>query len=293
MTKFSIDEIREKLRGRMIALELSGNQAAKQIGVSSATISNMLTSQYEDDKLEKISEAMWRKVAAWCGYGLAWRTAETPGFKRVMNICRHAQDKGISKAISDEPGSGKTWALETYTASNPNTYFIACKEHWTVKNFVDKLMQAMGLQVFAGTINEKVDHILEFLNSKTNPLLIIDEADKLRDRALIIVKTFYDDARTGMVLAGTPYFEIRILKGVRSNKMGYKEIYSRVGGEFFHLGHIGEDEVFQICAANDINEEKVIRQIANKAKGDLRRVKAEIEKYELVREKSANKEAVA
>jgi DNA transposition AAA+ family ATPase len=281
MTKFSIDEIREALRRKMGVIKLSGNQAASQIGVSSATISNILLSQLETEKLAKISDAMWRKVASWCGYGMAWHTAETIGYTRVMDICRHAQTKGISKAISDEPGSGKTWALTSYAASNRNCYFIACKEHWTVKSFVEKLMKAIGMQIFVGTITEKIDAIIEYLNGKISPLLIIDEADKLRDRALIIIKTLYDEVRTGIVLAGTPFFEIRILKGCRQNKMGYKEIFSRVGGEFYHLGLIGQDEVFQICAINNIKEEKVIRAIAREAKGDLRRVKAAIELYEL------------
>ena len=281
MTKFSIDEIREALRRKMDVIELNDNQAAKQIGVSSATISNILLSQLETEKLAKINDAMWRKVASWCGYGMAWYTAETIGYTRVMDICRHAQNKGISKAITDEPGSGKTWALTSYKASNRNCFFIACKEHWTVKSFVEKLMKAIGMQVFVGTITEKVDAIIEYLNGKISPLLIIDEADKLRDRALIIIKTLYDEVRTGIVLAGTPFFEIRILKGCRQNKMGYKEIFSRVGGEFYHLGLIGEDEVFQICAINNIKEEKVIRAIAREAKGDLRRVKAAIELYEL------------
>ncbi|MBL4830692.1 MAG: ATP-binding protein [Aliivibrio sp.] len=290
MTKFSIDEIREALRRKMVVMELSGNQAAKQIGVSPATVSNMLLSIYEEYKSAKISDTMWRKVAAWAGYGLTWRSVDLPGYKRVMDICRHAQNKGISKAIADEPGSGKTWALTTYASCNVNCYFIACKEHWTVKNFIEKLMQAIGMQVFPGTITEKVDAVVDFLNSKQSPLLIVDEADKLRDRALIIVKTLYDEARTGIVLAGTPYFEIRILRGCRSNKMGYKEIFSRVGGEFYHLGAIGTDEVFQICLANDIHEEKVIRAIAREARGDLRRVKSAIELYELQKEKITKQE---
>ena len=292
MTKFSIDEIREALRRKMDVLGLSGNQAAKQIGVSAATVSNMLLSINDESKLAKVSDAMWRNVASWAGYGVAWRSAETRGYKRVMGICRHAQNKGISKAIADEPGSGKTWALTTYASSNMNCYFIACKEHWTVKNFVEKIMLAIGMQVFPGTITEKVDAVVDFLNTKQSPLLIVDEADKLRDRALIIVKTLYDEARTGIVLAGTPYFEIRISRGCRSNKMGYKEIFSRVGGEFFHLGAIGTDEIFQICLANDIHEEKVIRAIAREARGDLRRVKSAIELYELSKEKNAKQEEV-
>jgi DNA transposition AAA+ family ATPase len=290
MTKFNVDEIRMALRNKMDVLGLSGNQVARQIGISPATVSNALVSQYEEDKLAKISDTMWRKIASWAGYAMTWRTVELPGYKRVMDICRHAQTKGISKAIADEPGSGKTWSLTTYASSNANCYMLACKEHWTVKNFVEKLMQALGMQVFPGTITEKVDAIVEFLNSKQSPLVIIDEADKLKDRAFIIVKTLQDEADTGLVLAGTPYFEIRITRGCKSNKMGYKEIYSRVGGRFFHLGEITTSEVFQICAANNITNEKVARQIAMQAHGDLRQVKAAIENYELQQEKSATKE---
>lgn len=290
MTKFNIDEIRMALRNKMDVLGLSGNKVAKQIGISPATISNALVSQYEEDKLDKISDTMWRKIASWTGYAITWRTVELPGYKRVMDICKHAQQKSISKAIADEPGSGKTWSLTTYASCNPNCYMIACKEHWTVKTFVEKLMQALGMQIFPGNITEKVDAIVEFLNSKQSPLLIVDEADKLKDRAFIIIKTIQDDAQAGIVLAGTPYFEIRITRGCRSNKMGYKEIYSRVGGRFFHLGDISTNEVFQICAANNITNEKVARQIARQANGDLRQVKAAIETYELQQEKAAEKE---
>ena len=285
MKKNEIDEIRKQLISKMKILELSGNQTAKVIGISPATISNIINSDEDITKLEKVSETMWQKISIWLDMSNKWRIAPITGYNRVMDICKHAHKMQLSRIICDEPGAGKSFTLKQYARDNAGVYYIECQEHWTTKTFLHKLMHVMGIQVYPGTITDKVDIIVDFLNNRRNTLLIIDEADKLRDKAFIIIKSFYDAARTGIIMSGTPYFEARITKACRLNKMGFKEMYSRFGGEIYHLGNIGLDEVTMICVVNNLRNEKVIRKIAAECNGDLRRVKALFDAYQLIKTK--------
>jgi hypothetical protein len=64
----------------------------------------------------------------------------------------------------------------------------------------------------------------------------------------------------------------RVMRGLRTNKTGYQEFFSRIGGRFIELTGTTPEEVRELCNANGIRKEEEIRAIINDHKGDLRRV---------------------
>lgn len=267
-------KITDALISKINRLGISQNEAAKRIGVSAATITNI-----KNRKWANITEA-WKKISLWVGSD-EWQIVETANIRRIQNLCNHAQAQGITKAVSFRQGSGKSCGATYYADNNRNVFYLEAEPHYTKKIFLSKLCRVMGLST-SGSISEMVDSIVDKLNSLDKPLVIIDEYDQLKNNILPFFKTFYNKANSGFVLIGGEYFKNRIDKGVRLTKQSYCEIFSRLGGEFLGLHPINNDMIKSICEANGLFDPKVIKQVALYSKGDLRRVKNEVEKYQLL-----------
>lgn len=228
---------------KMADTSTSANKASRMMGISGATLSNML-----NDKWESISDDLWRKVQSWTGFKVGWKLTDTSNVKRIHNICRDAQRNQKSIGIADEAGCGKTAALKWYASTNVNVMYVECEEYWTKKVLLAKILQAMGEESF-GSVPEMVDEIVKKLNEMEMPLLILDEFDKLKEVVIQLFKTLYNktEDNAGFLVVGTPYLRERITKGCNKDKQAYKEIRSRLGGSLLPV-QTAKTEVFQ----NDI-----------------------------------------
>ena len=77
------------------------------------------------------------------------------------------------------------------------------------------------------------------------------------------------------------YIAKRISNGLKYQKPGYKEFYSRIGRKFYALEPTDERDVYAICSANGVTDRKGIDYVMKEASAcdfDLRRVKKSIHK---------------
>lgn len=279
MTEQQKNKITEAMIAKIETLGISQAKAAKMIGVSAATITNI-----KNEKWESITDA-WYKVQQWVGFD-EWQIVETANIKGMMRIFRHAQERSITKALSYRQGSGKTCGARYYTSRTRNAFYLECEPHYTKKVFLQKLSKVMGL-IISSSISDMVDAIVDRLNALDNPLIVLDEFDQLSESVFPFFKTFYNKARCGFVLIGGEYFPKRILKGVRLHKQSYCEIYSRLGAEFLPLHSLNANMIKSICMANGVYQKSDITAVISHANNDLRRVKNDIEKILLERNKHA------
>ena len=248
----------------------SQNKAAKSLGISTATVSKMLSGDWDT-----ISDEMWRALAAQLGHDTSkWQIVQTQAWKRMTFLMESAQADALVLAITGFAGCGKTEAIKSYAGSHRNVYHLMCSEYWNRPTFMQKLSKAMGLTC-GGTQAEQMDNIIEALNRADAPLIILDEADKLRDQVLYFFITLYNqlEGNCGIVMCATEYLKKRIEKGVRTSKKGYEEIYSRIGRKFVQLQVINAEDIAQVCMANGVTDTATIRRIIDDADSDLRRVK--------------------
>ena len=102
--------------------------------------------------------------------------------------------------------------------------------------------------------------ITEYLNGMASdkPVLIIDEADKLKPAAFRKLIPLYNrtEHRLGCVLAGTESLHKEIARGVRNNTKGYDEIDSRLGRSYIELPGATEQDVLDICEANGLEHDR-------------------------------------
>ena len=250
----------------------SQNKAANSLnGVSSATVS-----QIRNNKWDLINDEMWRNIASQIGYSKeSWVIVETQNFKKMTHVFSDAKQNSLVFGVIGETSCGKTQPAKTYSKHNENAYHLKCDDFWTRRFFLSQLIKEMGIYSTSLSIPDMMYDIITEVQKKDNPLIIIDEADKLSDQLLLFFITLYNNLedKCGIIIMATPYLRDRIVKGAKKNKKGFREVYSRIGKKFIELKDIGSVDVSSICQANGIEDKSIIKDIWNNCEGDLRRVK--------------------
>lgn len=279
------NEEKEMIRVRLGEYcEMKGSQkraATSLVGVSPATVTQIVTGKWE-----LINEKMWRSIAAQIGVKQTrWNIVETRNYRALSDIFADAQENALVLAVCGEAGTGKSLTAAHYGAENPNVYVLACSEYWNRKTFLRELLRVMGKNPAGDTVGDMVDDVVMALKRRENPLIILDEADKLSDQVMFFFITFYNKLEDycGIVLMATDYLEKKVRRGLRLNKKGYKEIYSRIGRRFVATPGLSATDISDVCRANGVEGLREIETVKKDCEGDLRRVKRKCHAFNRMR----------
>lgn len=269
---------------QFIAQFPSQAQACAQLkNVSEATVIQMRKGRWES-----INDNMWRNVGKQVGWDNkgSWSLAETLDFKTLVAYLADAKDYGNVHGIVGQSGSGKTAVSEWFSKVKPNVYHLECAEYMTPKIFLRKLLAKMGKENAGYNVADMMDIMIELLLKQDKPLIILDEFDKLHEKAKYFFITLYNmlEGKCGIVIMATDVLRKKVLHGVKYEKIGYPEIFSRIGRRFIQLSGSTKDEVREICQANGIENPMEVAEIYNDYDGDLRRVKKMVHKMRLRKE---------
>ncbi|MEI6061734.1 MAG: ATP-binding protein [Bacteroidota bacterium] len=253
----------------------SQNKAANSLkAVSSGTVSQILNNNWE-----LISDEMWRSIGSQIGWTEnEWVAVETRDYRLLISLLDDARLNSNVFAVTGEAGTGKSFTMKRYAESNKRVYLIQCAEYWNRKMFMQELLTSMGRDYSGFTVSEMMHEVIRGLKTQENPLIMLDEADKLSDQVLYFFITLYNmlEDHCGIVLCATDHLAKRIKRGLKLNKKGYKEIYSRIARRFIELHGAGSADITQICLANGITDTKSIKEIIADCENDLRRVRRKI-----------------
>lgn len=261
--------------------------AAQLKDVSEATLIQMRNKNWKD-----ISEQMWINVGKQIGWGIKQiELVETQDVRTLIEFFSIAREEGANFAITGRPGSGKTFVAEWYASQNRKqpVYHIACAEYWNKKMFLSAILDKMGISNTGFGVGEMMTTIVSHLRRQYQPLLIIDEIDKVSDNVLYFYITLYNELKglCGIVMLGTDYLTKRIQRGVLKNTKGFKEIFSRLGSKFITLDSTDRKEVTEICMAHGITDPLDITEIYNSYAGDLRAIDRQILKRRIIARRAA------
>jgi len=262
----------------------SQNKAANSLrGVSSSTISQVLNGNWES-----IADEMWSNIASQIGYDpKEWQTVEIRAYKRCYDTLTYAQSRGKAFGIIGGAGCGKTATLKAYAERNSNVVLLSCSAYWSAKTFFREILRAAGVDSRGMSISEMNDKIVSEFERKINLLIVLDEADKLSDKNLQYFIELYNKLpKRGFILCATHFLEKRMNKGRAGEKMGYEEIWSRIGSNFIKLQVPNSADVAAICKANGITDKADIDAIFNDCDNDLRRVERKIDALEGLKQQS-------
>lgn len=262
-----------------VDLNKSQNKASVKIGVSSGTISQVLNHNWD-----LVSDDMWRKISAGVGVKSSeWTIVDTTDLKLIYTALKDAQANSNVFAAIGDAGSGKTVALKRYAQEHDNVVLVHCSEYWNRKYFLSQLLKSLGINSGGYTAAEMMDKVVDILHERHEPVIVLDEADKLKDEVLYFFITLFNqlEDHCGIVLIATPHLQKRIERGVRNNRKGYSEIYSRIARKFIQLKGVSFSDVTQVCLANGIENKQQIKAIWDDSQEDLRRVKRKIHAFKM------------
>ncbi|MGM9739830.1 MAG: AAA family ATPase [Candidatus Cryptobacteroides sp.] len=236
-------------------------------------------------KFNNVSDDMFLRIRAAISDGRSdgWRLCETAAFKDVETFLADAQQYHNVSWIVAPAGIGKTTAATRYAKTHRNVFLLLCSEDMHKADFVEELAKKIGIRSEGLTVRATLSRIVDELVKLDRPLLVFDEGDKLTDSVMYYFISLYNalEDKCGIVFLSTPYIQKRISKGLKLDRKGYEELYSRIGRRFVPLSSVTEYEVNAICRNNGLTDEKAIAAVISDSSElkksqlefDLRRVK--------------------
>ena len=239
--------------------------------MSAATISKILNGDWDT-----IAEGMWHNVSKQIGSSAeGWSLVSTSVYDELTELLECAQTDSQVMAIVGSAGCGKSATIRQYASTHDEVTAIVCSEYQNRTSWLSAVMEAMRLDPRGLSVAEKIGQIVRRLKRADKPLLILDEADKMSDQVLYFFVTLYNEleGHCGVVLCATQYLDKRLVRGLRSGRKGYEEVYSRIGRQCIQLSVLSPEDISLVCVANGITGERKVRKIADEAECDLRRVR--------------------
>ena len=241
----------------------SYSNVAKKCGINVGALSTILAGKYGADEtkmLQKIASALSYKESSW------QLVRSINNYRRLEVVFEDAKEESMWFAVSNKAGSGKTGTLEDlFNLDLTGSVVFVQAEEWSGRQFLLKLVEkTVGESALKTsgyrTISQLTDMIVGYFTeiSLDKPVLMIDEADKLKPSALRTLIPIYNRLENilGVILSGTENLEKEIRSGVRTHKKGYDELESRFGRTYISLNGATEQEVYNICEANGLIDEQ-------------------------------------
>lgn len=124
-------------------------------------------------------------------------------------------------------GLGKTKTARQFQACFPNVFYAAMKPSSAGVNTMQiEVLKAMGERSPKGTPQALSQRIVEIARNTHLPLLIIDEAQHLSEKAIEEIRSWNDEAGLGIALFGNIKVLRRIEGGGRDD--AFAQLYSRL-----------------------------------------------------------------
>jgi DNA transposition AAA+ family ATPase len=272
-------EIRDALERFCMRYGSQKKATAALKDISEGTISTILNGRFD-----KIGDDMWSRLEAQVMPATAdYSLADTSARLNLLGYFRKMKEDSSMMWITGPAGVGKSTAAREFVSKGQNAFMLTCATDMVRSDFMQGLSAAVGLDNTGLNVRETLYAIIRHLVTLERPLLIFDEADKLRDDVLMYFITIYNELedRCGIVFLSTDSIKRRMEIGVSYNKLGYNELYSRICRRFVPVKPATRQEVIAICRANGIEDRKAIHDVlaeADDAQYDLRRVKRSIVK---------------
>lgn len=246
-----IDEEKERLG--------SYRAVSKKCGISETAISLLRKGNYGADEDEIL-----KKIAITLGYEFDsgnWNIAEITNYTIITDVLTDAKNESMFMGVAHKAGSGKTATSNTFLNNyrRQGVFKINCKE-WSGRNFLYEVAKEIGADIPKGyaSVNALIDCIAETFKKTAHckPLLIVDQANSLRDSALRTFIHLFNECEDilGVVVLGSEALEYEIKRGVRLNKTGYDEFDSRFGRTYIHLVGSTLSDTRKICEVNGVTD---------------------------------------
>ena len=198
----------------------------------------------------------------------------TEDFRQVIGLCSMCMDDAEIGIVIGPAGSGKTTALQEYCKRESGAVYIRADITMSAKELLVEIGGGLGIELFGSRRNMVRQIVIRLKNDPA--LIIIDEADLLVSRESVkkleIVRSIWDEAHMGLVLAGPPNLATYLVKGP-GGRENLSQFYSRVRRAYYMKG-VNREEAMGFLAGISIDKDAakyLITAAVSKANGGLRR----------------------
>jgi len=255
---------------------------ANALGVSVSQLSRIISGQTE----QVLSDTKWISIArsynVAIGNQVRIETAKTPVFNHIWAQLEFAQQNSVSGILCDRADIGKTHTAINYALSNANVAFVDCGRNKTKSQFIKAISKEFGLQA-AGTYTEIFENLVYYIKTLETPLVILDEFGDLSYPAYLEFKALWNatDKYCGWYAMGADGLRVKIDRLINRNKVGFAEIFSRLGNKYQRITPESDQEFNQfqrkqIAQIGKANKCQDIQRLYSKTNGSLRRIPIQI-----------------
>lgn len=260
---------------------------AKYLGIDKTTLRSFIENKKD------LSLSQYMRVARRLKIELNrtddWATAKTEVFEYLQEQFIICQKNGISAILADVPDIGKTHTARWYASNTPGAIYIDCSQVKSKQKLVRSISAEFDLDATI-KYQDVYDDLVFYLNSVPGSLIILDEAGDLEYPAFLEMKALWNatEGSVGYFLMGADGLKTKIEGGLSRKRLGFAEMFSRLGTRFQRVSPVGGDGVefkqrlvAQIAYANGMLQDmttKAVLALHKDTSGSLRRLRIEYKK---------------
>ncbi len=240
--------LRERVKEVLSELKMTKAELAMRVQYSRSAVSQYLGNKYNSDpteiesRLEKFlqeyeadkgrEDVVFAKNSYVSLINPKVEYFESRDFVQTVGICKACQENMGLGIVVAKTGYGKTHALRKY-AKMPRVVYVEGNETMNCKDIIRRIESRIGMARSHGSIDERMEKIIDFFNYNAGYLIIMDEADKLinkyTQKKIELLRNITDAADVGLVIAGEPMLET-LMKSYDARFTNRMDFYYKLHG---------------------------------------------------------------
>lgn len=262
---------------------------ATALGISDTAYSFIKSGNYG-----KIADKTWTRIAREMGMQPAgtveWKTAKTATYAYITAQLEACQQGHINRAFCDLPDIGKSYTAAIYARTHKNVALVDCSVYRTRNRLIRRIARLLGIEA-DGAYYKVRDNMVDALKTLKDPLVILDEAGDISIDALRELKGLMNETGDSCAwyFMGADGFRSLYERAIRCERLGFAEMFSRMGGRFHNLTNDREiaetpeaykrQQVAIVAAVNFEPSER--REAEEKSAGSLRALNNRFKRVQL------------
>ena len=226
--------------------DLTQRDFALRVGIPKEYINSILQGNFEYSNKHKkypIPDKNFSMILSFIGMNeddKIWETRRTEQLTQILSVLEDAKENCCTRVIIGETGSGKSMAKSAFIRNHPNEVIsVTVGSEDNMSDLLDKVCKPLKCPTHSenGTRRSKSQKIRDIslalegiYHHGRKPMLIFDEAEYMKQRALCSIKEFYDnlDGYCAIVLIGTSQLTREIESLRKRDKKGIPQLYRRI-----------------------------------------------------------------
>lgn len=244
----------------------SGSKLAEKAGINANYLSLIKAGKYQfenrtDNRAVQIKDSYFQRIADAIGILLDdtmhWGFIEN--YKLIQRACRKAQKKAIREVLDGWTGTGKTHALEHYSATNDYVVYVKCTQNMSAKDLLDEILSSLHVNDVIRGNHAKLRTIKNMITNRRGYLMIIDEVEVVKPGIYNILKDISDWAhnRAGFIISGMDIIS-KLDKLANAGKPGFPQLRRRFfGNRITTARKLSAQEIIDVCEHEKITTKGV------------------------------------